>query len=225
MPAPILRPAPSAPLWAGRSRSLLWEGEPALVCTVEPLDLPGAPARVARYYRRLEEAWLARWEKVLYPRACAALRAARQRSRPWRPWEARLAAAVTLRTEALLSLTVEAAERLDGPRPVLLRRGGVWTLPDGRPAEPAELFPPRPRWRRRVLEEALRQLRARESAGEARFWPDWERRLARALRPEGLWLTEEGWAAAFPMYALGPGAEGCPTVRSALPGPLPQPRI
>ena len=64
-----------------------------------------------------------------------------------------------------------------------------------------------------------------ESAGEVLFFLYFERRLARALRPEGLWLTEEGWAAAFPMYALGPGAEGCPTVRSSLPGSLPQPRI
>ena len=81
----------------------------------------------------------------------------------------------------------------------------------------AELFPAGFRWRRWVLEEAARQLRARQTSGESRFWPDWERRLARSFDPERFFLTEEGPSVFFPLYALGPYVEGIPTFPLRLP--------
>lgn len=212
------RPSAPVPVWKGWERTLLWEGEPALVCTVQPLALPACPPRTARYYRRLEQAWSARWEKRLYPMACAALRAARAASRPFRPWEASLSAAVTLHTEERLSLTVDAAERLDGPRAVTLRLGDAWSLPGGRPLALSELFPPGAPWRRQALAAAEKQLRARQEAGEARFSPGWERLLRRRFHPERCFLTEEGPVLFYPLFALGPYVEGMPQVSLDLSG-------
>ena len=217
MSCPLCKPAPAAHLWREREKTLAWEGEPVLVYTVRALALPSVPARVERCYRRVEAVWAARWEKSLYPRACAALRAARAASRPFRPWEASLSASVTLDTPERLSLYWEAAERLDGPHAVTLRRGDAWALPRGMPLTLAELFPAGFRWRRWVLEEAARQLRARQASGESRFWPDWERRLARSFDPERFFLTEEGPSVFFPLYALGPHVEGIPTLPLRLP--------
>ena len=217
MPRQRHKPESRAPVWREREKTLAWEGEPVLTYTVKALALPTAPARLERYYRRTEAAWTARWEKILYPRACAALRAARAASRPFRPWEASLTPAVTLDAPERLSLTVDAVERLDGPHAVTLRRGDAWALPGGKPLALAELFPAGFRWRRWVLEEVARQLRARQASGESRFWPDWERRLARSFDPERFFLTEEGPSVFFPLYALGPYVEGIPTFPLRLP--------
>ena len=217
MPAPLIRPSAPRPVWRGWERTLSWEGEPVLLCAVRPLSLPRCPERLARYCRRLEEAWRARWEKVLYPRACAALRAAREGSRPFRPWEASLSAAVPLGTPERLSLTVDTAERLDGPAAAVLRLGETWDLSGRRPVSLGELFPPGFRWRRWVREAAARQLRA-GGPGAGRLLPDWERRLSRAFDPERFYLTAGGAAVFFPAGALGPRAEGIRTVSLRLPG-------
>ena len=81
MPRQRHKPESRAPVWREREKTLAWEGEPVLTYTVKALALPSAPARLERYYRRMEAGRLARWEKVLYPRACAALRDARAVSR------------------------------------------------------------------------------------------------------------------------------------------------
>ena len=83
----------------------------------------------------------------------------------------------------------------------------------------AELFPAGFRWRRWVLEEAARQLRARQASGESRFWPGLESAAwpAASIR-SGFFLTEEGPSVFFPLYALGPYVEGIPTF-SAPPPP------
>ena len=70
---------------------------------------------------------------------------------------------------------------------------------------------------KQALEEAARQLRARQASGESRFWPDWERRLASSFDPERFFLTEEGPSVFFPLYALGPYVEGIPTFPLRLP--------
>ena len=75
MPRQRHKPESRAPVWREREKTLAWEGEPVLAYTVKALALPTAPARLERYYRRTEAAWTARWEKILYPRACAALAA------------------------------------------------------------------------------------------------------------------------------------------------------
>lgn len=206
--------------WGNGERTLCWEGEPVLVCTLTAPALPEGGrgmGRITRWCRRLERTWITRWERALYPRACAALRTARAASRPFRPWTASLEGGVTLETEERLSLIYDAAEQLDGPHRVFLRTGMTWELPSGCPLPLSALFPPGFPWRGRALEEAEKQLRARQEAGEARFWPDWERALRRSFDPERFYLTPEGAVLCFPLYALGPYMEGAPEVLLSVP--------
>ena len=185
------------------------------------LELPeGIPGlrRLERWCRRLEGAWAARWERELYPRACTAARQAREVSHPFRPWEASLTGAVTLHTPECLSLYYDAAERTGGPHGVTLRQGSAWALPGGSPLTLGELFPPGFRWRAWALAEVERQLRARLSAGESWFAPDWEARLPRSFDPERFYLTEAGPVIYFPLYSIAPYAEGIPAFSLAIPG-------
>ena len=185
------------------------------------LELPeGIPGlrRLERWCRRLEGAWAARWERELYPRACTAARQAREVSHPFRPWEASLTGVVTLHTPECLSLYYDAAERTGGPHGVTLRQGSAWALPGGSPLTLGELFPPGFRWRAWALAEVERQLRARLSAGESWFAPDWEARLPRSFDPERFYLTEAGPVIYFPLYSIAPYAEGIPAFSLAIPG-------
>ena len=188
----------AAPAWKEWRREFCWEEEPVLAVSGVRLELPeGIPGlrRLERWCRRLEGAWAARWERELYPRACTAARQAREVSHPFRPWEASLTGAVTLHTPECLSLYYDAAERTGGPHGVTLRQGSAWALPGGR-----------------------RQLRARLSAGESWFAPDWEARLPRSFDPERFYLTEAGPVIYFPLYSIAPYAEGIPAFSLAIPG-------
>ena len=121
-----LRPAGPEP------RILCWEGEPVLTFFPPRIKLPPlTPRRVAAYYRRLESAWLRRWEVVLYRRACAAAGAARSRSRPFEPWSAALTAELS-EEEGVLLVRWTAAEMVQGRRGILSREDR-WQLPGGTP--------------------------------------------------------------------------------------------
>ena len=104
------------------ARVLLWEGEPVLSFFPPKVALPlGTPKRVTAYYRRLEQMWRDRWEKTVYPRACAAAQAARNTSRPFDSWTA--------------GLEAEAEPRAG--RRCALNREELWHLPKGSPVIPA----------------------------------------------------------------------------------------
>lgn len=113
---------------------------------------------------------------------------------------------------------MNAAERTGGPHGVTLRQGSAWALPGGSPLTLGELFPPGFRWRAWALAEVERQLRARLSAGESWFAPDWEARLPRSFDPERFYLTEAGPVIYFPLYSIAPYAEGIPAFSLAIPG-------
>lgn len=116
-------------------QTLLWEGEPVLSLRPPAVQLPApAPRRVARYYRRLEAAWLHRWEGPLYRRACAAAQEARSRSRPFAPWIAGLTAEAEAQ-DGLLRVRWQAEEEAEGRRCVLSRED-LWQLPGGAPVLP-----------------------------------------------------------------------------------------
>ena len=87
----------------------------------------------------------------------------------------------------------------------------------GSPLTLGELFPQGFRWRSWALAEVERQLRARLSAGESWFAPDWEARLPRSFDPERFYLTEAGPVIYFPLYSIAPYAEGIPAFSLAIP--------
>ena len=188
-------------------RTLLWEGEPVLL--LAPPDLappPGAPRRAERWCRRLEAAWMKRWQGPLYRRACAALGEARAASRPFQPWQAALAGTWT-EGEGILCLRWEAAETVNGRR-CALWGSALWSLPRGAPVAAAELLGRG--WKRWARAQVSAQIQTRLDSGQSLFYPDWRRRLGRQIREEHLFWTGEGWALFCPTCALAPALEGTP---------------
>ena len=194
-------------------RTLFWEEEPVLTLSLRrpklPEDTPGL-RRMERYYRQVAEQWKARWEGPLYAQAQAAAGQARQSSRPFRPWEATLTFTVTYRQEGLLSLYTDTFEYTGGVHGLTVRRGDTWQVPSGIPRTLQSFFPPRARWRSQIYGEIRRQIQARIHSGESLFADDWEQRLVPEFDPERFYLTPNGIAVFYPLYAIAPYAEGIP---------------
>lgn len=198
-------------LW---EETLKWEDEPVLILSLRRPSIPGGTAplrRMDRYYARLEEAWRTHWTGPLYQRACVALAAARENSRPFRPWEAGGDYAVTYNRDGLLSLRLESWERGGGSRPLSVLRGDVWDAAAGVPVPLRALFPPRANVKRLLLNKAAEQIEARTASGEYLYYADWSKRLKADFSYDRFYLTEGGEIAFFyPLYTLAPYAEGRP---------------
>lgn len=74
----------------------------------------------------------------------------------------------------------------------------------------SELFPHRRGWKRRLLTLAAQEIQRQETAGYARYLDGWRRRLRQQFNPMRFYLTPEGLAFFYPMYAIAPAAEGIP---------------
>ena len=94
----------------------------------------------------------------------------------------------------------------------------------GKRSSPAGDLLPRRSGRRQLLELAARQIQRQEQAGTARYRPDWRRQLRRRFNPQNYYLTEEGLAFFYPMYAIAPAVEGLPTFLLPYGESLPSPR-
>ena len=209
---------------AETERTMDYNGEPVLsysLCRpVFPKD--GPTARLERYFAQMARGWQERWEKVLYQRACAALCAAREASRPFESWQARLEFTVTWWEEPLLSLYLDARERTSVRRPVISRQGETWNCATGWPRTLRSFFPPGDHhWRSRVIRQLQESALERLDSGESLLDPDCAHTLSRAYDPERFYLTEQGLAIFYPLYLLGPFAEGLPTFTIPLPELVP----
>ena len=67
---------------------------------------------------------------------------------------------------------------------------------------------------------ATQEIQRQETAGYARYLDGWRRRLRQQFNPMRFYLTPEGLAFFYPMYAIAPAAEGIPafTVPYTAPG-------
>lgn len=204
-------------------QTMKWQEEPVLELSLrrpELVDSARRDKRVSRYYARLAQLWRARWERVVYPRACQALAEARENSRPFQPWSASLDYRVTLEDGTLLSLYLDAVERGVG-RPVTVRSADTWNRATGTPL-PLSAFLPRPlRGRRRLLGELQALAEERLQAGESLFFQDVAQRVQSHFSPQRFYLTPEELVLFFPMLSLGSAAEGIPTF--SFPRAIPSP--
>jgi hypothetical protein len=194
-------------------RVMRQEGAPVLELSLRRPAFPdaGKVGRLERYFSAAAQQWEARWETVLFPRACQAQLQAREAGAPFRPWQAQLNYTVTLWQPPLLSLRLDAAEQGRGDRPMLTRLGEVWDCSTGYPRTLRSFFPARDhRWRRDLLDALRAQAQERLDSGESLLDPDCPRLLARAFDPERFYVTPEGLAVFYPLYVLGPYAEGIP---------------
>lgn len=199
---------------------LTLEGETVLRCVLTWPECTGTwrgLEAINRYYSRVMQAWRGRWEREVYLGACLDLADRRAQGRPFQPWQAEVNTKITRQEDGLLSLYQDGMERAGYDRPVAVRRGDTWSLGSGAPRTLASFFSKERRWKKYVLEQVEEQVRQRLAGGESLLDPDCVHRLRQVFEPEHFCLTGEGVQVFFPMYALGPGAEGIPCFGVKLP--------
>ena len=163
--------------------------------------------RIGRFYRLQGRCFLQYCQRWLLPQAEAAYRAALEASVPLPAYRAELDYRVTYCQGGLWSLYTQTRETA-GPGPALLtRRGDTLDLAAGYPVPLRDFFGGGGSWRKRLAARAAEEIQRRERAGVSRFHPDW--RKVR-FNPQNYYLTEEGLAFFYPMYAIAPAAEGIP---------------
>lgn len=191
-----------------------WEAEgiPVLRASAE-VPVPAEDRtlrRLRRFYQLQCRSFLRYCERCLLPQAAAECRAALEASRPLPFFQAELRYQVTYNQGGLWSVWTQTRESL-GPGPALLtRRGDTWDLGTGYPVPLKDFFPAGTAWKKRLLSHAAEEIRRRERAGAGRWREDWRRELRRRFNPQNYYLTEEGLAYFWPMYAIAPPAEGVP---------------
>ncbi len=131
-----------------------------------------------RYYAAYRRAFFSYCEGDVFPRARAALEAARQTGGALPEWTVTLDTRVTLQREDLVSLCTDTVERTGG-RPLVLRRAEAWDLTRCALLTPADLFPAEPHWKRRLLGAAAESFLLHAPAAGAR------RRRPRGRRRRG----------------------------------------
>lgn len=191
------------------------EGVPVLKATIalpSPLAAKDAVSkRIRRYYRLQCRCYLRYCETVLLPWAAEEYRAARSVSSPPPYFTACLSYCITYNANGLWSLYTQSSEQTGSGPALLCRRGDTWDLATGYPAALSAFFPPRDRWKRKLIAFAAEEIRRKESAGAAQYRENWRRYLRRSFNSRNFYLTPEGLVFFFPMYALASAAEQIPT--------------
>lgn len=190
------------------------EGECVLCCVLTWPECTGTWSgldAINRYYSRVIQRWRRRWEREVYLHACLDMADRRAQGRTFRPWQAQLSTQITRQEGDVLSLIQDGTEQAGYDRPVTVRRGDTWSLAQGVPRTLGSFFPKERRWKKRVLEQVAEQITRRLAGGESLLDPDCLQRLRSAFDPAHFCLTGEGAQVFFPMYVLGPSAEGIPT--------------
>lgn len=167
--------------------------------------------RILRYYRLQCRAYLRYCESWLFPQAEAEYRAALAASAPLPCFRAELNYRVTYNEGGLWSLYTQSREVTLPGQTLVTRRGDTWDLASGYPAAIQDFFPPRTPWRKRLLRLAAEEIERQERVGIARYHEGWRKDLRRHFNAQNFYLTAEGLAFFFPMYAIAPSAEGVPT--------------
>lgn len=168
-----------------------------------------AARRIKRFYQLQCRAFLRYCERCLLPQAAVEYRAAVEASRPLPAFRAELSYQVTYNQGGLWSLYTQSRETAGPGRTLVTRRGDTWDLAAGYPVPLKDFFPAGASWKKRLLAQAAEDIQRRERAGVARFHEDWRKKLRR-FNPQNFYLTEEGLAFFYPMYAITPAAEGVP---------------
>ena len=187
---------------------------PVLTAAVSlPEPVPAADRisrRIRRYYQLQCRSFLRYCEAYLLPLAAAEYRAALAASQPLPRLHAELTYQVTYNEGGLWSLYTQSREQGPGGQTALLRRGDTWDLASGYPVALSALFPRRSGWRRRLLEAVEAEAAQRTAAGVSQYHEGVRRRLRQYFNPQTFYLTGEGRAVFYPMYAIAPAMAGIP---------------
>lgn len=178
-----------------------------------PQPVPAADRvsrRIRKYYQLQCRSYLRYCEKWLLPQAKAEYQAALASSTPLPHFRAELWYQVTYREGRFLSLYTQSRETL-GRSTALTRRGDTWDLVQGFPVPLQSFFPPRSAWKKQLTALAAEEIQRQERAGISQYHEGWRKLLRRRFDPQNYYLTEDGAAFFYPMYAIAPAAEGIPT--------------
>ncbi len=190
------------------------EGLPVLTAQVslpEPVGSENRTTRrIRRYYRAQCRAFLRYCDRWLFPMAAGACQAALADSRPLPQFQAELTFQVTYNEGGFWSLYTQLREPTADGHVLLRRWGDTWDLRRGYPVPLQSFFPRRQGWKRRLLTLAAQEIQRQEAVGYARYLDGWRRRLRQQFNPIRFYLTPEGLAFFYPMYAIAPAAEGIP---------------
>ena len=214
---------------ASAEREWTVEEIPVLSASVSlPEPVPAADRlsrRIRRYYQLQCRSFLRYCEAYLLPLAAEEYRAALAASQPLPRLHAELSYQVTYNEGGLWSLYTQSRERGPGGQTALLRRGDTWDLASGYPVALPALFPRRSGWKRRLLEAVEAEAARRAAAGVSQYHEGLRRRLRQYFNPQNFYLTGEGLAVFYPMYAIAPAMEGIPvfTIPYGRGGPAPPP--
>ena len=199
---------------ASAEREWTVEEIPVLSASVSlPEPVPAADRlsrRIRRYYQLQCRSFLRYCEAYLLPAAAEACRTALEASQPIPKFRAELTYRVTYNEGGLWSLYTQSREQGPGGQTALLRRGDTWDLASGYPVALSALFPRRSGWRRRLLEAVEAEAAQRTAAGVSQYHEGVRRRLRQYFNPQNFYLTGEGLAVFYPMYAIAPAMEGIP---------------
>ena len=212
-------------LWHREERELTLDGEPVLAYDLSWPEFreegPGM-RRINRCYQHMARVWRQRWQREVYCLACLQLAQRRADSRPFFPWKASLKGQVSLREGDLLSLRLQGEEIRGDGRPNLVCWGDTWQVAQGIPCPISQAIGAGRGWRRRLLQAALEEGRARSARGECFLGADWEKQLKGLLPLEDYCLTPQGLELPFPQCTIAPPAEGVPVLSLPLPLAPPQ---
>jgi len=191
------------------------DGIPVLSAAISlPQPVPAADKvsrRIRRYYQLQARSYLRYCERWLFPQAAEAYQTALSISAPLPRLRAELTYRVTYNSGGLWSLYTQSRES-GLPEPALVtRRGDTWDLASGYPVPLSSFFPPRSSWKKQLLEKAAAEITRQEKAGVSKYHDSWRRDLRRQFNSRHFYLTEDGVAWFYPMYAIAPSAEGIPT--------------
>lgn len=167
-----------------------------------------AARRIDRFYQLQCRAYLRYCERWLLPLAAEEARRALACGAPPPEAEAALTFCSAYAADGLWSLWTESRERVGG-RTERQRRGDTWDTRTGYPL-PLSAFFPAGGGKAELLRRAEAEIRRQTDCADACFREDWRRQLRRCFSRENFYVTPQGLVLFYPMYALGPAAEGIP---------------
>ena len=195
------------------NRTMKHNGSEVLILSLLCPEFPqsGPTRRAERYFSHMVQQWQNRWETLLYPKACQAHSDCVKKQEPFEPWQAALHYKITLWHPPIISLQIDIQEQTSAfPRHV--RIGEVWNMKTGYPCSLRQFLAVKPRrWKKEVIGSLCSQAQQRIDSGESLLRPDCIPDLKQAFDPDRFYLTETGVELYYPMYILGPFAEGIPT--------------
>lgn len=164
--------------------------------------------KINRYYQVSAERWRERWEGELYRQVCQGLE---EDITGALPWETAFDFTETYNRDGLLSLYTDAYEFTGGAHGNTVRRGDTWEVATGTPRTLYSFFPGVKRPKQHIIEQILEEARKQNAGGEHLFFEEYETKIREQFDPNRFYLTEQGIAVFYPLYAISPYAEGVPT--------------